>query len=59
MVVRRGVCILAPTLEKPDITVQVGSCYEYEWTDLSSDDYNEDEAKMMRIAMMATTKTKL
>ena len=23
MIVRRGVCILAPTLEKPDITVQV------------------------------------
>ena len=43
VVVRRGVCILAPTLEKPDITVQVGSCYEYEWTDLSSDDYKEDK----------------
>ena len=41
VVVRRGVCILAPTLEKPDITVQVGSCYEYEWTDLSSDDYKD------------------
>ena len=57
VVVRRGVCILAPTLEKPDITVQVGS----EWTDLSSDAETTKitKSKIMRIAMMTTTKTKL